>query len=166
MSRVRTLEDYHADYRHSVEDPDAFWAACAEEFTWHKKWDSVRGGEFSPAGASTWFAGAQLNLTENCLDRHLAQRGNKLAIIFEPNDPRTRHLRLTYRELHTQVCQMANVLKKNGVRKGDRVVLYLPMIPQLAIAVLACARVGAVHGVIFAGFSATAIADRVNDAQA
>jgi len=166
MSRVRTLEDYHADYRHSVEDPDAFWAACAEEFTWHKKWDSVRGGEFSPAGASTWFAGAQLNLTENCLDRHLAQRGNKLAIIFEPNDPRTHHLRLTYRELHTQVCQMANVLKKNGVRKGDRVVLYLPMIPQLAIAVLACARVGAVHGVIFAGFSATAIADRVNDAQA
>ncbi len=166
MSRVRTLEDYHTDYRHSVEDPDAFWAACAEEFTWHKKWDSVRGGEFSPAGASTWFAGAELNITENCLDRHLAQRGNKLAIIFEPNDPRTRHLRLTYRELHTQVCQMANVLKKNGVRKGDRVVLYLPMIPQLAIAVLACARVGAVHGVVFAGFSAHAIADRVNDAQA
>ena len=165
-SRVRTLEEYHADYKQSVEDPDAFWAAAAEPFTWHKKWTTVRGGEFSPAGTSTWFDGATLNITENCLDRHLAQRGNKLAIIFEPNDPKTRHLRLTYRELHTQVCQMANVLKKNGVAKGDRVVLYLPMIPQLAIAVLACARIGAVHGVVFAGFSATAIADRVNDAQA
>ena len=165
-SRVRTLEEYHADYKQSVEDPDAFWAAAAEPFTWHKKWTSVCGGEFSPAGTSTWFDGATLNITENCLDRHLAQRGNKLAIIFEPNDPKTRHLRLTYRELHTQVCQMANVLKKNGVRKGDRVVLYLPMIPQLAIAVLACARIGAVHGVVFAGFSANAIADRVNDAQA
>ena len=164
--RVRTLEEYHADYRQSVENPDAFWAAAAEPFTWHRKWDSVCGGEFSPAGESTWYAGAQLNLTENCLDRHLAQRGNKLAIIFEPNDPKTRHLRLTYRELYEQVCQLANVLKKNGVRKGDRVVLYLPMIPQLAVAVLACARIGAVHGVVFAGFSATAIADRLNDAQA
>jgi len=165
-SRVRTLEEYHADYRQSVEDPDAFWAAAAEPFTWRKKWDTVRGGEFSPAGTSTWYQGATLNITENCLDRHLEQRANKLAIIFEPNDPKTRHLRLTYRELYTQVCQMANVLKKNGVKKGDRVVLYLPMIPQLAIAVLACARIGAVHGVVFAGFSATAIADRVNDAQA
>ena len=164
--RIRTLEEYHEDYRQSIEDPDAFWAAAAEPFTWRKKWDTVRGGEFSPAGESTWYAGATLNITENCLDRHLAQRGNKLAIIFEPNDPKTRHLRLTYRELYTQVCQMANVLKKNGVQKGDRVVLYLPMIPQLAIAVLACARIGAVHGVIFAGFSANAIADRVNDAQA
>ena len=164
--RTRTLAEYHEDYQQSIADPDAFWAAAAAPFTWRKKWDTVRGGEFSPAGTSTWFAGATLNLTENCLDRHLAQRGNKLAIIFEPNDPKTRHLRLTYRELHTQVCQMANVLKKNGVKKGDRVVIYLPMIPQLAIAVLACARIGAVHGVVFAGFSATAIADRVNDAQA
>jgi len=165
-SRIRTLEEYQADYRQSIDNPDAFWAAAAEPFTWRRKWDTVCGGEFSPAGSSTWFDGATLNITENCLDRHLAQRGNKLAIIFEPNDPKTRHLRLTYRELHTQVCQMANVLKKNGVRKGDRVVLYLPMIPQLAVAVLACARIGAVHGVVFAGFSATAIADRVNDAQA
>jgi len=165
-SRIRTLEEYHADYQESIANPDAFWAAAAEPFTWRRKWDTVRDGEFSPAGSSTWYAGARLNITENCLDRHLEQRANKLAIIFEPNDPKTRHLRLTYRELHTQVCQMANVLKKNGVKKGDRVVLYLPMIPQLAIAVLACARIGAVHGVIFAGFSATAIADRVNDAQA
>ncbi|MDJ0365393.1 acetate--CoA ligase [Hymenobacter sp. H14-R3] len=164
--RTRNLEEYQADYQHSVDDPDAFWAAVAEPFTWRKKWDTVRGGEFSPAGTSTWYAGATLNVTENCLDRHLEQRANKLAIIFEPNDPKTRHLRLTYRELHVQVCQFANVLKKNGVQKGDRVVLYLPMIPLLAIAVLACARIGAVHGVIFAGFSAIAIADRVNDAQA
>ncbi|MBD2721336.1 acetate--CoA ligase [Hymenobacter armeniacus] len=165
-TRTRTLEEYHADYQHSVQDPDAFWAAAAEPFTWRKKWDTVRGGEFSPAGTSTWFDGARLNITENCLDRHLATRANKLAIIFEPNDPKTRHLRLTYRELHEQVCQFANVLLKNGVQKGDRVVLYLPMIPQLAVAVLACARIGAVHSVVFAGFSATAIADRINDADA
>ena len=165
-SRIRTLEEYHADYKQSVEDPAAFWAGVAEPFTWRRKWDTVCGGEFSPAGESKWFDGARLNITENCLDRHLAQRGNKLAIIFEPNDPKTRHLRLTYRELHQQVCQFANVLKQNGVTKGDRVVLYLPMIPSLAIAVLACARIGAVHGVIFAGFSANAIADRINDAGA
>ncbi|TDN39445.1 acetate--CoA ligase [Hymenobacter sp. UV11] len=164
--RTRTLEEYYADYQQSIEDPDAFWAAAAEPFTWRKKWDTVRGGEFSPAGTSTWYAGATLNLTENCLDRHLEQRANKLAIIFEPNDPKTRHLRLTYRELYERVCQFANVLKKNGVQKGDRVVLYMPMIPELAIATLACARIGAVHGVIFAGFSASAIADRVNDAEA
>ena len=121
---------------------------------------------FRPPATAAWYEGATLNLTENCLDRHLEQRANKLAIIFEPNDPKTRHLRLTYRELYEQVCQFANVLKNNGVQKGDRVVLYMPMIPSLAIAVLACARIGAVHGVIFAGFSATAIADRINDADA
>ncbi|NML64117.1 acetate--CoA ligase [Hymenobacter sp. RP-2-7] len=164
--RTRTLEEYHADYQQSVEDPDAFWAAAAEPFTWYKKWDTVRGGDFSPGGTSTWYAGAQLNLTENCLDRHLEQRANKLAIIYEPNDPKTRHSRLTYRELHEQVCQFANVLKKNGVRKGDRVALYVPMVPLLAVAVLACARMGAVHSVVFAGFSASAIADRINDAEA
>ncbi|GAB3726071.1 acetate--CoA ligase [Hymenobacter agri] len=165
-SRIRTLEQYHADYKQSVEDPDGFWAGVAEPFTWRRKWDTVRSGEFSPAGESKWFEGARLNITENCLDRHLAQRGNKLALIFEPNDPKTRHLRLTYRELYQQVCQFANVLLNNGVEKGDRVIIYLPMIPQLAIAVLACARIGAVHSVVFAGFSATAIADRVNDADA
>lgn len=164
--RIRTIEEYQAAYQQSVEDPDGFWAAAAEPFTWRKKWASVRGGEFSPAGRSTWFDGARLNLTENCLDRHLAQRGNKLALIFEPNDSKTRHLRLTYRELHQQVCQFANVLLNNGVEKGDRVLLYLPMIPALAVAVLACARIGAVHSVVFAGFSATAIADRVQDAGA
>ena len=165
-SRIRTLEDYQADYQQSVEDPDAFWAGVAEPFTWRHKWDTVRSGEFSPAGESKWFDGARLNITENCLDRHLAQRGNKLALIFEPNDSQTHHLRLTYRELYQQVCQFANVLLNNGVEKGDRIIIYMPMIPQLALAVLACARIGAVHSVVFAGFSATAIADRVNDADA
>ena len=164
--RTRTLEEYRADYQQSVEDPDAFWAAAAEPFTWLKKWDTVRGGEFSPAGTSTWYAGAQLNITENCLDRHLAQRGNKLALIYEPNDPKTRHQRLTYRELHQCVCQFANVLKKLGIKKGDRVLLYMPMMPDLAVAMLACARIGAIHSVVFAGFSAAAIADRINDAEA
>ena len=165
-ARIRTLAEYHAAYQQSIDNPDDFWADCAAPFTWRRKWDTVRGGEFSPAGRSTWFAGARLNITENCLDRHLASRGNKLALIFEPNDPKTRHLRLTYRELHQQVCQFANVLLNNGVEKGDRIIIYLPMIPALAVAVLACARIGAVHSVVFAGFSATAIADRVNDAQA
>jgi acetyl-CoA synthetase len=164
--RIRTIEEYHAAYQQSVEDPDAFWTAVAEPFTWRRKWDTVRSGEFSPEGNNKWFDGARLNITENCLDRHLAQRGNKLALIFEPNDPKVRHLRLTYRELYQQVCQFANVLHNNGVEKGDRVIIYLPMIPQLAVAVLACARVGAVHSVVFAGFSATAIADRANDADA
>ncbi|WP_460677458.1 acetate--CoA ligase [Hymenobacter coalescens] len=164
--RIRSFEDYQTAYRRSIDDPDAFWAEVAEPFTWRRKWTSVRGGEFSPAGRSTWFDGARLNITENCLDRHLAQRGNKLAIIWEPNDPKQRHLRLTYRELHQEVCKFANVLHNLGVEKGDRVCLYMPMIPSLAIAVLACARIGATHSVIFAGFSSTAIADRVNDAEA
>jgi acetyl-CoA synthetase len=166
FARIRTLDEYNAAYQQSVEHPDKFWGDIAEGFTWRKKWDTVRGGEFSPAGSSTWFEGATLNLTENCLDRHLAQRGNKLAIIFEPNDPKERHVRLTYRELYEQVCVMANVLLNNGVQKGDRVVIYMPMIPELAVTVLACARIGAVHSVVFAGFSASAIADRVQDAGA
>ncbi|GAA4361505.1 acetate--CoA ligase [Hymenobacter saemangeumensis] len=164
--RIRTIEDYHAAYKQAAEAPDAFWAEVAEPFTWRRKWTSVRGGAFSPEGQSTWYDGARLNITENCLDRHLATRGNKLALIFEPNDSKTRHVRYTYRELHQHVCQFANVLLNNGVEKGDRVVIYMPMIPQLAMAVLACARIGAVHSVVFAGFSSTAIADRVNDAGA
>ena len=164
-ARIRTLEDYHDAYRRSLADPDQFWAEVAEPFTWRRKWDAVRQSDMA-AGENTWFAGARLNLTENCLDRHLAARGNKLALIWEPNDPKERGLRLTYRELHQQVGQFANVLMNNGAEKGDRVCLYMPMIPELAIAVLACARIGAVHSVVFAGFSATAIADRVNDAQA
>ncbi len=163
--RVRSLADYHTAYARSVQDPAGFWGEVAAPFTWQKPWDTVVGGDFA-AGTTTWFAGATLNITENCLDRHLATRGNKLAIIWEPNDPNAPTVRLTYRELHAEVCRFANVLTGMGVGRGDRVCLYLPMIPSLAIAVLACARIGAVHSVVFAGFSATAISDRVNDAGA
>ncbi|MET4105008.1 acetate--CoA ligase [Hymenobacter sp. UYP22] len=164
-ARIRSIEGYHEAYHLSINHPEEFWASVAAPFTWRRKWDKVLSSDM-PAGRNEWFQGARLNITENCLDRHLATRGNKLALIWEPNDPKQRHLRLTYRELHQQVCQFANVLHNNGVEKGDRVCIYMPMIPQLAVAVLACARIGAVHSVIFAGFSATAIADRVNDAQA
>jgi acetyl-CoA synthetase len=163
--RIRTFEEYQDAYRRSVENPEQFWAEVAAPFTWRRKWSSVLKTDLV-GGHNEWYSGAKLNITENCLDRHLASRGNKLALIWEPNDPKTRQIRYTYRELHQQVCQFANVLLNNGVEKGDRVCLYMPMIPQLAIAVLACARIGAVHSVVFAGFSSTAIADRVNDAQA
>ncbi|MBO3269518.1 acetate--CoA ligase [Hymenobacter defluvii] len=163
--RIRTTEEYQYAYRRSVENPEQFWADVAEPFTWRRKWDTVLTADLVE-GHNKWYEGAKLNITENCLDRHLSTRGNKLALIWEPNDPKIRQIRYTYRELHQEVCRFANVLHNNGVEKGDRVCLYMPMIPQLAIAVLACARIGAVHSVIFAGFSANAIADRVNDAQA
>lgn len=162
-NRIRTIEDYHAAYKRSVEDPEAFWAGIAENFTWREKWDNVLEWNFIEPNVK-WFINGKLNITENCLDRHLKTRGNKLALIWEPNDPKERFVRLTYKELHEKVCQFANVLKKNGAKKGDRICLYMPMIPELTIAVLACARIGAIHSVIFAGFSANAIADRVNDA--
>ena len=163
--RIRSFEEYTAKYKQSVENPEAFWGEIAEHFSWRKKWDQVLDWNFDEPKIN-WFKGGKLNITENILDRHLEKRGNKLALIWEPNDPKQRFIRYTYRELHDLVCQFANVLKKKGVQKGDRVCIYLPMIPELTIAMLACARIGAVHSVIFAGFSANAIADRVNDAQA
>lgn len=163
--RLKSFEEYQQAYKQSVENPEAFWESIAENFQWKKKWNKVLEWNFDEPKVK-WFLNAQLNITENCLDRHLEQRGNKLAIIWEPNDPKERFVRLTYRELHEQVCLFANVLKRNGIKKGDRVCIYMPMIPELAIAVLACARIGAVHSVVFAGFSANALADRINDAQA
>ena len=163
--RINSFEVYQQAYKQSVENPEAFWAGVAENFQWKKKWDKVLEWNFDEPNVK-WFLNAQVNITENCLDRHLEQRGNKLAIIWEPNDPKERFVRLTYRELHEQVCLFANVLKRNGIKKGDRVCIYMPMIPELAIAVLACARIGAVHSVVFAGFSAHSLADRINDAQA
>lgn len=163
--RIRSFEEYQEKYALSVDNPEAFWGEIAENFTWQKKWDRVLDWNFEEPKIK-WFEGAKLNITENVLDRHLEKRGNKLALIWEPNDPKQRFIRYTYRELYELVCQFANVLKKKGVVKGDRVCIYLPMIPELTIAMLACARIGAVHSVIFAGFSANAIADRVNDAQA
>lgn len=162
--KISSLEEYRQQYDLSVSDPEGFWAGIAENYQWRKKWDKTLEWEFDTPSVK-WFQGAEMNITENCLDRHLKDRGNKLAIIWEPNDPRERGVRLTYRELHEEVCRYANVLKKHGVEKGDRVALYMPMIPDLAIAVLACARIGAVHSVVFAGFSAHALADRINDAQ-
>ncbi|MDW7695747.1 acetate--CoA ligase [Flammeovirgaceae bacterium SG7u.111] len=165
MSRIKTLEDYTVAYRKSVENPESFWEAEAEEFVWKKKWNKVLEWDFKDYQAK-WFQGGQLNITENCLDRHLETRGDKTAIIWQPNDPKEPHKTFTYKEVHTEVCKMANVLKENGVKKGDRVCLYMQMVPELAFSVLACARIGAIHSVIFAGFSAHALASRIQDADA
>jgi len=162
---IQSFDEYQQAYRESVQNPEAFWAAVASQFKWQQRWDKVLDWNFEEPNVK-WFINGKLNITENCLDRHLATRGNKLALIWEPNDPKERYVRFTYREMHEKVCMMANVLKKNGVQKGDRVCIYMPMIPELAISVLACARIGAIHSVIFAGFSASAMADRINDAQA
>ena len=162
---IKSFDEYQQAYQESVQNPEGFWANIAEQFTWQQKWDKVLDWNFEEPDVK-WFINGKLNITENCLDRHLKTRGNKLALIWEPNDPKERYVRFTYRELHEKVCMMANVLKNNGVKKGDRVCIYMPMIPELAFSVLACARVGAVHSVIFAGFSATSMADRINDAQA
>jgi len=163
--QLQTFEDYQEAYNQSVENPTAFWANIAENFTWKRKWDTVLDWNFKEPNVS-WFKGAKLNITENCLDRHLATRGNEPAIIWESNNPDEHHRVLTYNELHFKVQQFANVLLNNGVRKGDRVCIYMGMIPELAIATLACARIGAIHSVIFGGFSAQAIADRLDDAGA
>ena len=165
MSIIKSFGQYKKTYKRSVDDPEGFWAEQAERFVWHKKWDKVVDWNFEDYHAK-WFEGGQLNITENALDRHLELHGDKAAIIWEPNDPNDPGQTLTYRQLHAKVCQFANVLKNNGVLKGDRVCLYMPMIPELAIATLACARIGAVHSVVFGGFSAQALADRVIDAEA
>jgi len=162
--QIKNFEEYQQAYNQSVVDPEGFWGNVAEHFLWRKKWDKVLEWNFKDPDIK-WFQGGKMNITENCLDRHLATLGNTPAIIWEPNDPEERHRILTYRELYNKVCQFANVLKNNGVKKGDRVCIYMGMIPELAIAVLACARIGAVHSVVFGGFSAQSIADRIQDAQ-
>ena len=163
--QIKTPEQYKAAWTKSVEDPEGYWAQVAATFFWRKRWDSVLEWNFKDPDIK-WFKGAKLNITENCLDRHLGNLGNKPAIIWEPNDPEEHHRIITYRDLHHKVVQMANVLKNNGVKKGDCVCIYMGMVPELAVAVLACARVGAIHSVIFGGFSAQSIADRLQDAQA
>ncbi len=163
---IKHLEEYFQVYRKSVRNPEGFWEEIAEEhFVWRKKWNSVLDWDFSKPEIK-WFDGAKLNITENCIDRHLHIRGDKTAILFEPNDPKEEAQHITYRALHERVCKFANVLKDNGIQKGDRVVIYLPMIPELAISVLACARIGAIHSVVFAGFSSTALATRIVDCEA
>ncbi|MEE1945318.1 acetate--CoA ligase [Pedobacter sp. KR3-3] len=161
--QINTFEEYQETYQKSINQPEEFWAGIASNFLWKKKWDNVLSWDFASPSIK-WFEGAKLNITENCLDRHLAEKGDTPAIVWEPNDPEKESITLTYRVLHEQVCRFANVLKKNGVQKGDRVCIYMPMVPELAVAVLACARIGAVHSVVFGGFSAKSIADRINDA--
>lgn len=164
-TQIKSLEEYNKAYAHSVENPEEFWAEQAETFIWRKPWEKVVEWDFEGPNVK-WFTGAKLNITENCLDRHLETRGDKVALLWEPNEPNAPTREYTYRQLHAEVCKTANALKANGISKGDRVVIYMPMVPELAIGILACARVGAVHSVVFAGFSATALADRVNDATA
>lgn len=162
--QINSFEEYQRVYKESVDNPEAFWASVAEHFVWKKKWDKVLDWNFTEP-KNEWFKGGKLNITENCLDRHLAERGNVPAIIWESNDPNEKQRILTYSILHKRVCQFAQVLINNGVQKGDRVCVYMGMIPELAIAILACARIGAIHSVIFGGFSAQSIADRLYDAQ-
>ena len=160
---IKNFETYQAAYAASIEDPRKFWAEIAENnFLWKRSWDVVLKHDFSVPKIS-WFEGAQLNITENCIDRHLDKNGDKTAILFEPNDSNAAAEHITYSQLNRRVNQFANVLKRKGINKGDRVCIYLPMIPELAISVLACARIGAIHSVVFAGFSATALATRIKD---
>jgi len=163
--QIKNLEEYEIAYQKSVDHPEEFWGEIASHYEWTGPWKKVLTWDFEQPDIR-WFEGGKTNITYNCLDRHLKARGNKLALIWEPNDPKEKFVRLTFRELHERVCQYANVLKRNGVKKGDRICIYMPMVPELAVAVLACARIGAVHSVIFAGFSAQALADRIQDAQA
>ena len=157
------LEEYNKLYKYSVDNPEQFWSDVADSFIWKKKWSKVFDYDFSKPKFE-WFVDGKLNITENCLDRHVENTPEKTAIIFEPNNPEDETLYISYKDLHSKVCSFANVLKNNNVKKGDRVCIYLPMVPELAIAVLACARIGAVHSVVFAGFSSTALAARINDA--
>ena len=163
--QIKNAEQYQAAYKKSKEDPEGFWNEVAEGFYWRKKWDKVLDWNFSEP-KTEWFKGAKLNITENCIDRHLEKMGDKPAIIWEPNNPEERTRVVTYNRLHKRVCQFAQVLKNNGVKKGDRVCIYMGMVPELAYAVLGCARIGAIHSVIFGGFSAQSIADRLYDANA
>ena len=159
-----SFEKYQQAYQASIDNPGAFWDGIAQNFHWHDLWNKTLDWNFTEPNIR-WFDGGTLNITENCLDRHLPEHGDEIALLWEPNDPKEPEVRMTYHELHAQVCQFANVLKSRGVKKGDRVAIYMPMIPELTIGVLACARIGAVHSVVFAGFSSSALADRINDSQ-
>jgi len=163
--QIKSLEQYEMAYRVSINDPEGFWSSVAQHFQWRKKWDKVLEWNFKKPDVK-WFQNAKLNITENCIDRHLPTLGEKPAFIWEPNNPEDRTRIVTYNRLHKRVCQVAQMLKNNGVEKGDRICIYMGMIPELVYAILGCARIGAIHSVIFGGFSAQSIADRLDDAQA
>ncbi len=160
---ITNFDSYQEKYQQSIKNPDQFWEVIASQFKWQKKWDKVCSWDFNQVDIK-WFEGAKLNITENCLDRHLPQKANDIAIIWEPSEPGQPFIQLTYQQLYEQVCQTCSMLKELGIEKGDRVCLYMPMVPELLIAVLACARIGAVHTVVFGGFSANALAERIDDA--
>jgi len=160
---INSFEEYKIEYEKSIKNPEEFWEELANNFTWKKKWGKVLSWDFSKPEIK-WFEGGKLNIIENCLDRHLETRGEQTAIKWIANNPNEQSRSLSYKELHAEVCKFANVLKNNGAKKGDRICLYMPMVPELAIAVLACARIGAIHSVVFAGFSAKSLSDRINDA--
>jgi acetyl-CoA synthetase len=163
MKRITSLSEYQQVYQESVQHPEKFWADVANDFVWRKKWDKVLEWDFHKPEVK-WFIGGKMNITENCIDRHLPARANQTALIWEPNDPHEEYRSITYQELHDEVCRVANMLKNHGVKKGDRVCIYMPMIPEVAFAMLGCARIGAVHSVVFAGFSSGSLVDRINDA--
>ena len=160
--KIQTLGNYFEAYQNSVSQPEAFWSHVAESFHWRKKWDKVLDWDFNKPDVQ-WFIGGKLNITENIFERHLFTLGDTPAIIWEPNDTSEETITLTYRQLYERVCQFSNALKAQGIKKGDRVIIYMPMLPETAVAMLACARVGAIHSVVFAGFSASSLADRIND---
>ncbi|MGZ6555091.1 MAG: AMP-binding protein, partial [Bacteroidia bacterium] len=162
MSRITSFEQYQQEYKRSIENPEKFWEEQAGQFSWKKKWDKVLDWNFTEPKIN-WYSGGKLNITENCLDRHLPEKANQVAYYWEPNEPSEKAVQLTYKQLHEQVCMFANVLKNNGAKKGDRICIYMPMVPELAIALLACARIGAVHSVVFGGFSASALSGRIQD---
>lgn len=161
--QIKSLKQYKEVYQESVDNPEKFWAEQAETFQWQKKWDEVLNWDFRKPEVE-WFKGGKMNITENCLDRHLVDRPDQTAILWEPNDPNQKTVKYSYRELYEEVCRFGNALRAKGVKKGDRICFYMPMVAELAIGVLACARIGAIHSVVFAGFSATALADRIKDA--
>ena len=163
QKNIKSFEKYKKEYERSIKHPEDFWEEKARNFSWRKRWRNVLSWDFTKPEIK-WFEGGKLNITENCLDRHLEKKGNQTAIKWIANDPQEKNINLSYKDLYTQVCKCANVLRKNGVKKGDRICLYMPMVPELAIAVLACARIGAIHSVVFAGFSAKSLSDRINDA--
>lgn len=162
--RIKTLEDYKSAYAESIENPEKFWDSIAENFLWQKKWKKTLQWDFKIPKVE-WFIDGKLNITENCIDRHLKTLSEKTAILWEPNNPKEATQHITYMELHQKVCEFSVVLNNNHIKKGDRVCIYMPMIPELAVAMLACARIGAIHSIVFAGFSSKAIARRINDAE-
>ncbi len=164
MQIIHNQSEYLETYKHSVTDPEKFWSEVAEDFTWRKKWSKTLEWDFHKPEVK-WFIGGKLNITENCIDRHLPERANQTAILWESNDPKEPSRKISYQELHDQVCKVGNMLKAHGVKKGDRVCIYMPMVPEAAYAILGCARIGAVHSVVFAGFSSGSLVDRINDSQ-